>query len=358
MIEKNRQKRRQVRVGVVGLGRMGKNHCRVFSTLAGSELVGVYDLSQDVGRAIAQKYQVTFCQSLDALLPMVDAVSIATSTPSHHEIALYCMRHGKDVFVEKPITQTIQQGEELVLAASAGQRIVQVGHIERFNPTYTELKHVVEDMNVLAVNFRRLSPFAGSNIDVDVVLDLMVHDLDLALDLAGGQPASITASGLTAFDGAIDHASVSMNFNSGPILTMTASRLTEQKVRKIDVTALGAYIEADLLNKSIAIHRSTTGEYLNQNQHGAKYRQESIVERIHVPIAEPLTLQLQHFIDCVAERRQPLVLAADGLAALRMAEQVRAVIGDRLVQADGKRGIEPVPAGEQFAGFVSVAGQA
>ncbi len=320
----------KIRIGLIGAGRMGKNHCRVYSTLRHVELVGIFDQNFAVGQKLAEQYQVPLFSNLDKLLESVDAVSIVTPTPTHFGLAIECLKRNIGVFVEKPITENTADAQILVNIAKDSGNIVQVGHIERFNPVYSELKNVLESMSVLAVNFRRLSPYAGSNTDVDVVLDLMIHDLDLALDLVGQEPIAIDAFGLTAFSGGIDHAVVNLRFAQGSLLTVTASRITEQKVRSIEVTALEAYTEADLLNKAIAVHRSTVGEYLQHNQRGVKYRQESIVERINVPIAEPLFLELQHFVDCVRHKTEPSVSAAHGLSALRLATMIRKTIHETL----------------------------
>jgi predicted dehydrogenase len=326
---------RQVRVGIIGAGRMGQRHCRVYSSLRQAQLVGICDAVPEVGHQVAQQYDVPFYRSIEDLLDYVDAVSLATPTPLHFDLAMRCLAQGVHVLIEKPITETIEQAEMLTRAAEASNLVVQVGHIERFNPTYMELKNVVEDMAVVAVNLRRLSAYVGSNTDVDVVLDLMIHDIDLVLDLIGQEPASVNAYGLTAFGGTVDHAVVHLNFESGPLLTMTASRVTEQKVRSIEVTALEAYLEGDLLNKTISVHRRTIGEYLNQNHQGVKYRQESIVERIHVPPFEPLFLELQHFIDCVLKGKPPAVPARDGLKALRLAAVIQNAVRERLVDVTG-----------------------
>jgi predicted dehydrogenase len=151
----------------------------------------------------------------------------------------------------------------------------------------------------------------------------MIHDLDLALDIVGEKPTALSVSGLTAFSGSVDHAVANLRFSGGPLLTVTASRLTEQKVRQIEVTALDAYVLVDLLNKSIAVHRSTVGEYVSNNGRGVKYRQEGMVERIHVPTAEPLFLELQHFVECVRCGRPSLVPARHGLRALCLATSIR-----------------------------------
>ena len=324
-----------IRMGVIGAGRMGRNHCRVFSTLRHVELVGVTDLNYEAAKQVAQQYETTAFANLDALLTSVDAVSIVTPTPSHFALALTCLERGVDLFIEKPMTATIAEAEMLVTLASNSQRIIQVGHIERFNPTYSELKHVIEGMPIAAINFRRLSPYAGSNLDVDVIFDLMIHDLDLVLDLIPYPPQSILATGISAFSNDIDHATAQFIFAEGPLLTLTVSRLTEHKVRSIEVTGLDAYVEGDLLNKSIALHRRMTGEYLPQNQHNIQYRQESVIERIHVPLVEPLVVELQHFITCMRERRPPAVAAVDGLNALLLATQIREQVRQQLIPVTG-----------------------
>lgn len=311
-----------IRVGVIGLGRMGQQHCRVYSTLRRVQLSGVHDVNAELGRSIAQRLDAPFFSRVEDLLQEVDAVSLVTPTPSHYDLAMTCLKHGVHLLVEKPITETLEQAEALTRAAEESGLVVQVGHIERFNPAYIEMKNVLEDLTVLAVNFRRLSAYAGSNTDVNVVLDLMIHDLDLVLELISEEPMEIAAYGLTATGNAVDHVNVQLSFPSGPLVSLTASRLTEQKVRSIDVTAWEAYVEADLLHKSVDIHRRTIGQYLNHNKRGVKYRQESLLERILVPVVEPLFSELQHFIESVAEKRTPLVTPRDGMKALRLATQI------------------------------------
>ncbi|MBE7554350.1 MAG: Gfo/Idh/MocA family oxidoreductase [Anaerolineales bacterium] len=319
----------QVKVGVIGAGVMGQRHCRVYSSLRRAELVGICDSRFEVGYLIAQQYEVPFYEHIDDLLAHVDAVSVVTPTPFHFEIAMHCLARGIHVIIEKPITETVEQAEWLTQAAEDRNLVVQVGHIERFNPTYSELKNVLEEMTPLAINLRRLSPYQGSNTDVDVIFDLMIHDLDLVLNLIQQEPISINAYGLTALSGKIDHAVAHLGFQSGPLVTVTASRVTEQKVRSIEVTAMEAYVEGDLLNKSVLVHRRTVGEYYSSN----KYRQESVVQRIHVPGFEPLFLELQHFIDCIVEGTTPRIPARHGLNALRLASEIQRVISARLIDA-------------------------
>jgi len=317
---------------------MGKNHARVLSTLRYADLIGVYDPIAAAGNALAKQHGVTSFARLEDLLHQVDAVSIATSTPSHHQLAMQCLEVGLDVFIEKPFTETVAQAEEVAFAVERSGQILQVGHIERFNPAYRELKSVQEVMTPLAVNFQRLSTYAGSNVDVDVVLDLMVHDIDLALDLAGDLPIDVHAVGMSVFSGTIDYATVVLKFPKLPLVTLTASRVTEQKVRAINISALEAFLEADLMNKSVLAHHGTIGEYVPGGRAGGKYRQESVVERIHVPVAEPLYLELEDFLACVQQRRMPLVTAQNGVETLRLAQRIREMILPQMIDAHPHRG--------------------
>jgi predicted dehydrogenase len=310
-----------LRVGVIGVGVMGERHCRVYSSLRGINVVGIADLNAERGRAVAAQYGTRYFENHRDLLREVSAVSIVTPTPAHFHLVMEALEQGVHVLVEKPLAETLEQGEHMVAEAEKRNRLLQVGHIERFNPTYIELKNVIEGMRLIAINTRRLSPFDLSNTDVDVIRDLMVHDLDLVADLAGKRLEGINAWGRSMTTGAIDHAVANLSFRDGPIVTLFASRITEQKVRLIEVIAEGAYIEADLLSKSILVHRRTLPQYLDNHQL-TKYRQESIIERIYVPMAEPLMLELRHFVECVSEDKPSRVPGVDGLYALRLAQAV------------------------------------
>lgn len=312
----------RIRIGVIGVGRMGQHHCRVYSSLRQVDFVGVYDTNLSLSRDVANRYEIFPYDQIDALLDQVDAVTIASPTPTHFELATRCIDHGVNVLLEKPITETLEQAEELLMAVNKSGLVLQIGHIERFNPTYQELKNVMDNLNVLAINFRRLSPYLGSNKDVDVVMDLMIHDIDLVLDLTQREPDSISAYGLNPLSGALDYVVAEFWYKEGQLITLTASRVTEQKIRSVEVTAQEAYLEADFLNKGIYVHRRSVGEYLSHNQGSVKYRQESIIERIVVPNIEPLLLEIQHFLQCISNHCIPCVSALDGLLALRTAYKI------------------------------------
>jgi predicted dehydrogenase len=311
----------KLRVGVIGVGTMGQRHCRVYATMRDVHLVGVADQDAALGCRVAENHDTTWYDNWMQLLAEVDAISIATTTASHFYLAKAAIQQGVHVLVEKPLTATVEQGRELVALADEHQVTLQVGHIERFNPTYIELKKIVSEIMPISVTMRRLSPFDLNKTDVDVIRDLMIHDLDLVTDLFGRDFSPPHVMGRAVSTVAVDHATVGLSFKDGPIATLTASRVTQQKVRMIEVTADNAYIEADLLGKSLVIHRHLFSRYIDDSN-ASTYRQESIIERIHVPLLEPLVIELEHFVHCARHGLVSTVPGSDGLHALELAHNL------------------------------------
>ncbi|MCS6964652.1 MAG: Gfo/Idh/MocA family oxidoreductase [Thermoflexus sp.] len=316
---------KSMRVGVVGVGSMGERHCRVLQSLRGVELAGIYDRCPERALEVAARYETIPFPTLEDLAARVEAAIVATPTPTHTEIALELIERGVAVLIEKPMATSVVEAMAICEAARRHGVPVQVGHIERFNPVYIELKAILETMHPISLIFRRLSPYAVSNRDADVILDLMIHDLDLAIDLIGAGPTRIYPIGRPVFSDAMDYAVLTMEFPGGEVATLFASRVTEQKIRAIEITAAEAYIEADLLNKGITIYRYTIPTFTNDSQ-PVKYRQEGWMERIGIPMAEPLALELQHFVDCVRSGQPPAVSALDGLRAIQLAERIRLLL--------------------------------
>lgn len=322
----------QTRVGVVGVGRMGRNHCRVLTTIRSAELVGVFDKDQHRASEMVSEYDTKKFDDFDEILDTVNGLIIATPTDSHFSLGKRAIKSGVHVLIEKPMTENLEQAKELRELGEQFGVVVQVGHIERFNPAYRELKNLLRPVHIFAIDNYRLSAYEGSNTDVDVVFDLMVHDLDLVMDLVGRVPDEVSAFGLKALSGNLDHVVAHLNYREGPLVTLTASRVTEEKIRKMNVTALEAYIEADLLDKKVSIKRRTIGEYVNHNFDGVTYRQESVLESIHVPMYEPLFLQAQHFVASIRGEEECLAPAEDGIRALRLGSMIRDSVSKAMIE--------------------------
>jgi predicted dehydrogenase len=301
---------------------MGERHTRVYANMPSVELVGISDMGIERGRAVAETYETSFFESYHELLERVDAVSIATPTHTHFAVAADCLRAGAHILIEKPLAGTITEARKLAKLAEESGLVVQVGHIERFNPAFLELEAILQDMDVVGLAAHRLSPFDTSGTDADVVYDLMIHDIDIALALLPQGLANIQATGRAARTTAVDYAIATLSFGDGPIASLTASRITEQKVRLLEVTTLGAYVTADLLNKSIRVYRRAVPEFVSGEQRPLRYRQENLVEWIQIPTAEPLQLELQDFIRCARDGARPKVSATEALHALTVASSI------------------------------------
>jgi predicted dehydrogenase len=321
----------KIRVGVIGIGNMGERHCRVYSTLPQVNLVGVSDLVESRGRLLQEKYEVQYFADFRELLSKVDAVSLATTTPGHYPLGMECLRQGKHLLVEKPLALTADQAQEMTELAQASNLLLMVGHIERYNPAFAELQGLLASHQAeepIAINIRRLSPFDGSQTDVDVVCDLMIHDLDLILKLTGRVPDALETFGRSVFTGTIDHAVATLYYQDGPVVILAASRVTQQKVRAIELTTSESYVETDLLHKNLSIHRRFVPHYSNRET--PSYRQEDFIEKIFVPSTEPLQLELSDFIQSIKNGTVPQVTGLDGLAALTLALEIKRKIEEKL----------------------------
>lgn len=311
-----------VKIGVIGIGNMGQHHARVLSLLKDVELVGVSDVSIERGLDTAAKYGVRFFEDYLDLLPHVDAVCIAVPTRFHYQVGMTCLKAGIHVLIEKPIASTIHEAEMLVNTAAQHHCILQVGHIERFNPAFQELSKVLQTEEILALEAHRMSPHADRANDVSVVLDLMIHDIDLMLELAKSPVSRLTASGSRASDsGLLDYVTATIGFTNGIVATLTASKVTHRKIRRISAHCRNSLTEADFLNNEILIHRQVTANY-STNYGQVLYRQDGLVERVYTSNIEPLNAELEHFVGCVRGGNQPSVGGEQGLKALRLASSI------------------------------------
>lgn len=316
------QRQQPIRLGVIGVGNMGQHHTRVLSLLKDIELIGVADLNLARGIDTASRYRIRFFADYRELLPLVDAVCIAVPTRLHHEVGLTCLRAGVHVLVEKPIAASIHEAESLVNAAAEYQCILQVGHIERFNPAFQELNKVLKTEHLIALEAHRMSPTSDRANDVSVVLDLMIHDIDLLLELVTAPVVQLTASGSRALDsGQLNYVTATLGFANGIIATLNASKVTHRKLRRIAAHCQNSLTEADFLNHEILIHRQTTASCVTD--HGqVLYRQDGLIEKVYTSNIEPLHAELEHFVSCIFRGNQPFVGGEQALRALRLASLI------------------------------------
>ncbi len=305
-------------MGVIGAGSMGKNHLRVISGIPAFQLTGLYDADAENGKQAADAFGTRAFDDLDTLLKSTDAVSIAAPSSLHCEIAVRAAQAGCHVLVEKPIALNTQDAQRIIDACATAGVTLMVGHIERFNPVFGELIKVLRDERIFTLSFRRLSPFDPRVSDASVVQDLMIHDIDMLCALVQSPLLHVSSQGLRVYSDKPDHVQTHLLFENSMLADLTASRITESKVRRLEVTAQNAYVAADLLNRSIDIMRQT--RFLPEQ--GMSYRQENISEKVYVPMAEPLRAELTHFAECVASGSRPQTDGESAKRALEICERI------------------------------------
>jgi len=313
----------RLRAGVIGVGSMGRNHARVYRELAGVELVGVADQDQTAAARVASEYG-TRGTDTPGLLADADIVSVAVPTPVHVPVVQDCLDAGAHVLVEKPFVDDLDAGRALAERADAADRVLQVGHVERFNPAVQTLLDIVSDLDVLAVDAERLGPPLERDMGASVVLDLMIHDIDVLRALLDGEPESVSAVGAT--DG--EYATACFEFDDGVVASLTASRVTQQKVRRLNVTARECRVVVDYIDQSVDIHRHSLPSYV-ESDGNVRHRTESVVERPSVQNGEPLKAELASFVDTVRTGGDPVVTPEDGLRAVELADQVESLVAGR-----------------------------
>lgn len=309
----------RIRAGVVGVGQMGQYHVGVYSELFNVELVGVADCHQERGTAVAEKYNITPYTDYHDLLGAVDVVSIAVPTSLHYEIARDFLEAGVHVLLEKPMTHTLEEAQELFRLAEARGLVLHVGHVERFNGAVQELKKIVQDPWL--IESRRLGPFVPRIKEDGVVLDVMIHDIDIILNLVRSPVRSMAVMGKAIHTSREDIANVQMCFHNGCIANIIASRATEIKIRTMAITQRDAYIVLDYTDQDIRVHRQASSEHL-VTRGVLRYKQESFIERIFVHKENPLKLEIKHLLDCATEGALRVVSVDEELRSLQVALQV------------------------------------
>jgi predicted dehydrogenase len=306
----------KLRVGVVGVGHIGKNHARLYAQLQEAEFAALYDTDAGKATELAKEFGTTAAASLEDFAERVDAASVATPTSSHFEVARQLLERGKHLLIEKPIAEKTEHASELAGIASDRGLVLQVGHVERFNPVLGALEERLTHPRFIEAH--RLSPYPNRSTDIGVVLDLMIHDLEIILHLVRSPVQTIDAVGVPVLSRGEDIANARIRFENGCIANITSSRISPERMRKIRVFQEDAYLSLDYQNQ--------TGEIYRRSATGIS-RDEVEIER-----GEPLKRQLASFVECAATGRAPMVTGDQATAALALAVEITKRVTNDLAQ--------------------------
>jgi predicted dehydrogenase len=304
----------KIPIAVIGVGEHGRRHARELLAVEGAQLVGVYDLRPERTREVAAEVGVRALASLDEALAAATAVSVVIPTSDHATVARRAFEHGVDVLIEKPITRIVDEADDLIARAAASGRILQVGHLERFNPGVLAAKAITR--GPLFFEIHRLGVFSPRSLDVDVVFDLMIHDLDLVLWMVGAPVKEVRAVGLPVLSDKVDIANARVEFENGTVANFTASRVSTERVRKFRYFQPSEYVSIDFSRRDVLV--------LNVTHDGEAPRLG--FRKLETQPAEPLRAELKAFVESVRTRRPPLVGGVEGRQALALAERVMACI--------------------------------
>lgn len=315
----------KLNIGVVGTGHLGKLHIKMFSENENCNLIGINDSNTEQAKLAADKFSVKVFDSMESLLENVNAISIAATTSAHYELAKECLQAGKHIFIEKPITATIPEAEEIVDLANSLNLKLQVGHIERFNPALVSMEKYIVDPKFIQTD--RLAQFNPRGTDVAVVLDLMIHDIDIILSLIKSKVENIEANGVAVVSDNIDIANARIQFENGSVANVTASRISQKKMRKMRIFQRDSYVALDFVTgvsevyRLLPVDQEVEPSLISFGEIGVGDKKKRLVyeqpEHKHV---NALKYELQLFVDSVLNNKKPVITGSDGLRALRIAK--------------------------------------
>lgn len=314
----------KLKTAVIGVGHLGREHARVYAALEAADLVAVCDTNEATGREIAAQYGVKFVRDFRDLFGEVEAVSVATPTISHHEITCACFEAGIHVLVEKPIAHTIKEADEMIEAAAAKALTLQVGHIERFNPAFRALAPQITRPRFFEAH--RMGIFTPRSLDIDVVMDLMVHELDIIATLVPSGVIKIEAVGIPILTPRVDLANARLEFADGCIANITASRVSGERLRKLRVFQPHEYYSLDYADQQVAMCRLVPPA-------SGLGRPEIIAQPLEVVKREPLLAEIEAFVMAARQHQSPVVSGTDGRRALALAIEVLTRIREHAVRA-------------------------
>ncbi|HSP86561.1 MAG TPA: Gfo/Idh/MocA family oxidoreductase [Ignavibacteriaceae bacterium] len=316
----------KLKVGVIGTGHLGKLHVKMFKAIENCECVGVFDTNLIQSETAASEYKVKYFATEEELLNAVDAVSIAVTTSAHYEVANRCLEKGKHIFLEKPITSTIEEAEKIVKLSNKKKLNLQVGHIERFNSALVSLEKYIS--NPVFIETDRLSQFNPRGTDVAVVLDLMIHDIDVILSFIKSDIKKIDANGVAVVSDNVDIANARIQFTNGAVANVTASRISQKKMRKMRIFQKDTYIALDFVTGASEVYHllpvdENVSSGISFGEIGVGDKKKRLVyEQPQVKEINALQYELQLFVNSVLQKTKPLISGEDGLRALKVADEI------------------------------------
>ena len=321
-----------IKVAVIGAGVMGKNHLKTYKTLQGVELVGVYDVFPQAAKAAAEMFGIKAFSSMEEVAQNVDAVSVVTTSITHADVGEFFLNKGIHCLVEKPLATTEEGCQRLIKAAQNNNVVLLVGHIERFNPAVEQMGKILSDTSkIRSLTAQRMSAASGRITDVDVAIDLMIQDVEVIQSLVKSPVKNIQTCSVKTPDKpeGKDYITAILEFENGATANLTASRITQARVRTLTVTTDTNYIDMDFINQSINVHSQGRMPYVNQESipDWMNYGLKGSVEQLFIPTNQPLTAELNHFMDCVRGKAAPRISGENALNALRVIWEIQRKLG-------------------------------
>ena len=314
-----------IKIGVFGAGHLGKIHLKLLNESKIFNLIGFFDVNTEHSVKIEKEFGYKYFNDSNLLLESVDAIAIITPTKFHYEIAIKCIEKNKHIFIEKPITYTVEQAEKIVKFSKEKKIIGQVGHVERFNPAFNSIKKIIG--NPMFIESHRLSEFNPRGTDVSVVLDLMIHDIDIVLSLISSKVKNITSSGVSVISDTPDIANARIEFHNGAVANLTASRISLKNMRKLRFFQRETYISVDLYNKKVEVVKMIDApkkldEFALTLENAEGKKKQILFDSPKVSNHNAILLELENFADSIINGKKPTVTLEDGMDALKIAYSI------------------------------------
>ena len=330
---------KNIKVAVIGAGMMGKNHMKTYKSLNGVELVGVYDIFPEAAKAAAETFGIRAFSSMEEVAENVNAVSVVTTSVTHADVGEFFLNKGIHCMMEKPLACTEEECQRLISAAAKNNVVLLVGHIERFNPAVEQMGKLLSDTSkIRSLTAQRMSAASGRITDVDVSMDLMIHDVEVIQSLVKSPVINIQAASVKTKESPMgkDYITALLEFENGATANITASRITQARVRTLTVTTDTNYIDMDFINQSINVHSQGRMPYVNPENipEWMNYGLKGSVEQLFIPTNQPLSAELNHFLSCVRGEATPRITGQNALDALRVIWKIQEKLGFFNLSAD------------------------